>query len=712
MFKLIKGIIIFSVLFSLTLVTVSARDMDKPPIAFAATYESCSPPADYPPEGLDVVVAPFSMHQIFDVIKLPSPQGAPNDWAPLYEVRLRIVTSACVNEVWVAINNNTRYRRAVLIGASATLRTWEVELTDFNPGEQWVQVGANVGYWYDGAAQQFFHINIFPPPPFIWIEPDGFTLSWNRVTGDYWINVNGNWINPISLFNNTQRGSIDLRSYLRLPPGTHQIQMSSRIFTENYWFDSVVSNTVTFTQAPHPGGQLFAPTNLHMHGPVLSWSTVPNALSYRVTVVNTHGNIIVEQDTQSTSFNLLIIDAGWEVPLSGQYFIHVTAIACHITFTNSALSALIPVMFPLTPWPPAPVITLEPDGVTLAWDKIADADRYGFIVNGSLRNFIWVDSNEVRVRRDLRNLLRLPPGTHQIQVVSSALVNDIWVDSVPSNTITFVQAPHPGGQLATPTNINISGAFLTWNAVPNATDYWVYVRFADGEHTVPYTTDKLYFNLNRLRWLTGFPAGATQINIHAMGDWITFTDSNESASAWVTFPLGTSIPQRLDAPVLTLNGNLLTWPMLRRSVNEYQVYINGMPSNWFLGKDTIHWDISYLINELPAGATIQLRALPDSWDTPHIQPSVLSNAVIINPLNTDCPNCNDMSCYECLWVLYLFVEAEKRGQTIPEFIEYFTNFFGAFYAFVMEWSDHIYVKEGVRLDFEKTLYWLEAVGVI
>ena len=93
-----------------------------------------------------------------------------------------------------------------------------------------------------------------PDAPVIVLGSDGFTLSWDRVTGHYDIYVDGEHARAFSLVGiNTPRVVLDLRETLQLPLGTYQIQVRSRGWANNQWISSVLSNAVTFTQLPPVG---------------------------------------------------------------------------------------------------------------------------------------------------------------------------------------------------------------------------------------------------------------------------------------------------------------------------------------------------------------------------------------------------------------------------------------------------------------------------
>ena len=238
----------------------------------------------------------------------------------------------------------------------------------------------------------------------------------------------------------------------------------------------------------------------------------------------------------------------------------------------------------------APDISI--DGHILTWTMIENAHFYSIYVDGMVWG-TYSASGSGTTTHDLRSLW-LPDGTFEIQLRTNSIFG-IANGSVLSNIVIYephlVQFPPPV--------IALDGDILTWVVAPHTGWLQIYV---DGNPSrfigdVPQSYD--------LRLLELDP-GTYQINLRAWDPW------DESASVLsdaVTFIADGSEPPRVPAPVISLNGPILTWERID-GVNMYLIYVNGVhvDAHWVGDSNTPSYDLRWLLGTGSGPFQIQLRA--------------------------------------------------------------------------------------------------------
>ena len=103
--------------------------------------------------------------------------------------------------------------------------------------------------------------------------------------------------------------------------------------------------------------------------------------------------------------------------------------------------------------------------------------------------------------------------------------------------------------------LTLDGSVVSWAAVAHATGYEVYI---DGDKAATVTETRYELNITA--------AGRYEITVRA----VTAEDGYESsaASAAVVYTVTVATTEKLDAPVLSISGNAVTW-------TGYEVYVNG-----------------------------------------------------------------------------------------------------------------------------------------
>ncbi|MCL2501103.1 MAG: InlB B-repeat-containing protein [Defluviitaleaceae bacterium] len=241
--------------------------------------------------------------------------------------------------------------------------------------------------------------------------------------------------------------------------------------------------------------------------------------------------------------------------------------------------------------PPPPVITVS--GYTLSFDRAEgnDSPYHGVFVynnHGVLvrEEMLWshpLYNGEHTVTADLRELLRLDPGTYTIRVTANG--------SLMSNPQTFIQA----GRLInlnTPTNLQYDGnGFITWNPVTDAVVYYVEVFHNGGWHG---DTGNLfhgaYYNINSVRPIVSdwdenpsvFTGGYFNFRVRAAGDWVTTVGLSDWAyidNVYIPAFDGSENFRRLATPSVSMDGTVLRLNEWVRGTQFFIVYFNGVQAN-------------------------------------------------------------------------------------------------------------------------------------
>jgi len=430
---------------------------------------------------------------------------------------------------------------------------------------------------------------------------EGTTLSWDAVPGAQRYEVN-----TIGDFNDwTEDVTYDLVRFAEFP-GVHQIRI--RAYGEDGAYEaSDYSQPVTYVQ-----GSLPIPTGFKYDGNgFISWDAVAGAKWYMIRLNDLDLWWVSDEEGVTTydlrEFLLNIQDTSPPgTPIQIQ--VQVRAARGENQWTVDMYSEYSNPIAIDIPRLPSPSIYLDANGFTLRWNDLPGIKEYNFFADGmqvhSIRD--W-ESNQY----DLREL-RLASGAHTIQLV--ALDWDGFGMSALSNTVTYTQQNLP--YLPTPTGLSINGGILTWNAATGANVYDIMVFDVNGESVESISAYTRSFNMLLFENLE---VGETyQVRVRAIGDWISFFDSEYSAPVSYA-PDGTQPPQ-LDKPTnVKIEGTVLTWDEVTNAV-YYILHVDGEYVTWIVDKT---FDLAVL--QLPPGEyQIQMQAFGD-WGV--IKESELSDPV-------------------------------------------------------------------------------------
>ena len=276
-----------------------------------------------------------------------------------------------------------------------------------------------------------------------------------------------------------------------------------------------------------------------LNGNVASWNAVAHAVSYEIEI---NGENLGTDDCLSLN-------------LADGESIRVKALGDGTRYLDSDWSDSVKYNASKLP---APVITLN--GNVASWTAVEHAKTYEIVIDGvnmGVDNVLSValyNGNSIKVRA-------IGDGVK-------------YADSGWSNEIKYY-AP----KLSAPV-ITLDGNVAKWNAVENAKTYEIEIN---GESLG--SDDCLSLTL----------ANGETIRVRAIGDNELYADSDWSNE--VTF---TVVPVQLDAPVITLNGNVASWTTVENAVS-YELVVSGFS----LGNDNIlSWD-------LEDGETIKVKAIGD-----------------------------------------------------------------------------------------------------
>ena len=202
-----------------------------------------------------------------------------------------------------------------------------------------------------------------------------------------------------------------------------------------------------------------------------------------------------------------------------------------------------------------PAIRIERSIITIIGSE--GATKFKVYINNQL-----VEENLDARAYTLANITT--PGTYEVYVIAVGNGTD-KLDSDKSNTITYVveEPPIETIQLSTPV-IRLNGDTVSWPVNLHAVKYEVYID----DQLVDSNVTTGSYSLSSIT-----EEGTYNIQVKAIGDGSVYTDSNLS-NVVVYRKTSTVNPVQLDTPVLTRNGETLSWNEIE-DAEGYQVYVNG-----------------------------------------------------------------------------------------------------------------------------------------
>jgi len=357
------------------------------------------------------------------------------------------------------------------------------------------------------------------------ISISGTTVSWSHVVPNavgYRIYVGGQ---PVTaLLPRANGSSFNLNNLVpNLGVGTHMIQVRA-IGDETNTTDSDLSVARSFVVTPPATADSTRPTGLSIVNSILRWNPVMGATRYYI-YVNGAARATINVATTATfdparpSFDLSTINNPRLTTGGAGYDIQVRAVVGTLRSNLSDSRRF----YSATPPLGTPRNVRIVGNPTLMWDFDPNPNLVGFriYVNGQAGPLVGPEVRSYPIAN-----LNLVSGTYLIGV--RAIGNGSGnTDSYISTFVQYVSSTLPA--LSTPIGLNIAGNTLTWNAVPNAVGYRIYVN---GQPSTAGIIGGLSFNLNNLN----LGLGTHLIQVRAIGNNTTHTDS--AISAFVSHVIG------------------------------------------------------------------------------------------------------------------------------------------------------------------------------
>jgi len=402
----------------------------------------------------------------------------------------------------------------------------------------------------------------------------GSTITWPAIpnaTG-YRIYVNGQEVASVT----STTLSFNLNHLT--PPlgvGTHLVQVRA-IGNGTTHIDSNQSVARSFVIIPPVTPESIRPTGLSIVNSTLRWNPVMNADRYYIYVngsrrTTIHNAATANFSPTNPSFDLATLNNPRLTVGGSGYDIQVRAVVGTVTSHLSEVRRFTEARPPLPP-PTNVRITGNP---TLNWDfPSGHADLIGFriYVNGQASGHMVGPT----VRSFPIANLGLTSGSYLIGVRAVG-AGVAYSDSYISTFVQYTSSTLPA--LNTPIGLSISGHTLSWNAVPNAVGYRIYVN---GQASTAGIVGGLSFNLSSLN----LGAGTHLIQVRALGNNTTHVDS--PISAFVSYVLNTGQVAGANNPS---NSNSLA------RTNQYVVTFNAGAGSFPAGEDGLRMGPSgFVIN--------------------------------------------------------------------------------------------------------------------
>ena len=199
----------------------------------------------------------------------------------------------------------------------------------------------------------------------------------------------------------------------------------------------------------------------------------------------------------------------------------------------------------------APVLTL--DGSVVSWEAVDHATGYEVYIDGDKSASVTETRYELGVTAFGIYEVRVRATTDESGYAASELSAAIKyvLDSKPDVPKQTLDAPV----------LTLDGSVVSWAAVAHATGYEVYI---DGDKAATVAETRYELNITA--------AGRYEITARAVTAEDGYESSAESAAVVYTVTVATT--EKLDAPVLSISGNAVTWTAVAHATG-YEVYVNG-----------------------------------------------------------------------------------------------------------------------------------------
>lgn len=232
-------------------------------------------------------------------------------------------------------------------------------------------------------------------------------------------------------------------------------------------------------------------------------------------------------------------------------------------------------------------LTTGTGGVTVSWGMVRDATNYKIYLQTDSKTYESVPLNAQSTSCLLAaQYFNLEPGeTFDLSNFNSYLV---YMQTLGNSELYFidsmVSAECATSTLDTPTGLNLTKGegdryTLSWNTVPNAEGYTVYVN--NSEYTIGGTLAEKVFTSS------SFNIGQNSIQVRA-----TSTKNNVSNSARSSFYIVT----KLSAPTLSTSGGLVSWASSGDGATAYSIRIKSNDEGGLVVEDNVEKTTAQSLN--------------------------------------------------------------------------------------------------------------------
>ncbi|MCL2234166.1 MAG: hypothetical protein FWC02_00615 [Firmicutes bacterium] len=436
-------------------------------------------------------------------------------------------------------------------------------------------------YWLDSPLSNAIIVTVHATlgtPQNISINQSNGLLTFSSVVNatGYYVYVNGVRATTEPIF-----GTVINVNILNLRVGHNQIQARATSSAMYFW-DSPLSATVTFVRVI----TLTAPVaTINQTTGYMVWDEVDYAAGYHIYVggIRRTSTILT---TNIINLNNLPIPLGYQL-------VQIVAMGNVFYVNNSPRSA--PLNFTVETTLSRPVVTVNERTRVISWTNVQHAARYEVHLNGEL--FATVATFQVNMGQ-----LPLSNGVNYVQVRAINPASYIH-DSQLSEKGEFVI----GLTLFAP-NITVNGNIVSWNPVPYAEGYFVYIN------GVRRNSEMISATSIDLVAMFSLTFGVHNIQVRATASAIYLFDSVLSATRQLTLGTVLSAPTNLS---FNETSGILQWAGVMNAT-RYQVFVNGIfrvqTTDTFVSIDSL--------NLISGEHSITIRALADRPDMLTSAPSL------------------------------------------------------------------------------------------
>lgn len=313
----------------------------------------------------------------------------------------------------------------------------------------------------------------------------------------------------------------------------------------------------------------------------ISWSKITNATGYNIYV----NGVKVGSSTSTLNFYYNLTDANLKAlsDTEGANLaeLSVTVEAYNTTYPNKYLTSDRSTPISLTPVKfGAPVLTLDENGSKLTWAKVTVSDyntdiyssRYYIYVNGTqittvsgtsskaTLDWTWVDATITAYE-----VVANAEGKYVVTVTAAHSTAGITYTTSDAATYTFTPAKHAAPVI----KLNDAGTAVTWDAIPTANSYTVYIN---GTQVATTTTAS---------WTWADSAITEDIKPTESGEYVVTVTAYSTTTSLIYLEseksneLKIKAEEKLGTPVVSVNETKtgVTWVAIKGAAT-YTVYVN------------------------------------------------------------------------------------------------------------------------------------------